>query len=266
MEKEYLQRMQDFVIKAGKFALEKQGSLKNMSLKEDNSLITETDLAVSTMMQEEFSDLFKTDKHILIDEESVTTLGDIPKNAFKHEYLWVLDPIDGTAPYGAGLPFFGVSLGLIKNKQLYMGAIYLPYFDELYICDSEKSYLIKNNQKTELITKPKPLSPTDIFVFNPKLFNFKGATYTGYTNTSVIGLSFLAADRYKGQCNFDSFWDVAAGWAICKQANLSLFNQKTGEEVLEIEQLFDNNWQLKEPIICCHKTHASAFLSALEVQ
>lgn len=266
MEKEYLQRMQDFVLKAGKFALEKQDHLKNLSLKADNSLVTETDLAVSKMMQDDFADILKSPEHMLIDEESVSTVGAPPKEAFKHKYLWVLDPIDGTAPYGAGMPMFGISLGLIKDKKLHMGVIYLPYFDELYVCDGKQSYLIKKGKKEILKIETKPLKPTDIFVFDPKLFNWQGSTYTGYTNTSVVGLSWLSSGKYIGQCNHDSFWDVAAGWPLCLQAGLTIYNKKTQTEIHDITELFDDNWHLKQPVITCHQDHYDTFKNALKAK
>lgn len=46
--------------------------------------------------------------------------------------FWVIDPIDGTHNFIAGLPNFGVSIGLIKNNQFELGVIYLPFYDEMY--------------------------------------------------------------------------------------------------------------------------------------
>ncbi|MCX4190739.1 inositol monophosphatase family protein [Methylophaga sp. OBS3] len=46
--------------------------------------------------------------------------------------LWVLDPIDGTSNFAAGLPFFSVSLALIQNGEVTHGIVYDPLADECF--------------------------------------------------------------------------------------------------------------------------------------
>ena len=46
------------------------------------------------------------------------------------EYEWVIDPIDGTAPYSAHVPLWGVSIGRMEQGVLTEGAIYMPVDDE----------------------------------------------------------------------------------------------------------------------------------------
>ncbi len=265
MEKTYLNKMIAFVKKAGAYALSQQHQLENKEFKADNTLVTETDLAISNMMQQDFKNLLAQDNHFLIDEESIHKTELSQKEIFDHEYLWVLDPIDGTAPYGAGLPTFGISLALVKNKHLELGVIYLPFFDELYICDGEKSYLSQENSQINLPRAiKKDIAPTDIFIMNPKLYNWSGPCYTGYHNTSVVGLSWIAAGKIIGQCNFDHFWDVAAGWAICQKLGYTIYNKNTGEQTFKLSKIFDENWRLKEGYICCHPAHINDFATALE--
>ena len=54
--------------------------------------------------------------HNIIGEES----GRVDKGS---EYSWAIDPIDGTIPFVDGIPFFGVSVGLLKNNQPFVGVI-----------------------------------------------------------------------------------------------------------------------------------------------
>ena len=48
------------------------------------------------------------------------------------DLTWCIDPLDGTTNYSHGYPFFGTSIGLVfKNKPI-IGAISVPYLNELY--------------------------------------------------------------------------------------------------------------------------------------
>lgn len=47
-------------------------------------------------------------------------------------FVWVLDPIDGTKHYMRGNPVYSVSLGLMRDGESVLGAVYLPETDQLY--------------------------------------------------------------------------------------------------------------------------------------
>ncbi len=48
------------------------------------------------------------------------------------EYLWIVDPLDGTTNYAHGYPVFGVSIALAKKGQIIAGVVYDPNADELF--------------------------------------------------------------------------------------------------------------------------------------
>src|SRR5471030_1502961 len=49
------------------------------------------------------------------------------------EFVWVLDPIDGTRAFIAGLPVWTTLIGLRFQSEPVLGSIGQPYVDELYI-------------------------------------------------------------------------------------------------------------------------------------
>ncbi|MBI1292153.1 inositol monophosphatase [bacterium] len=49
------------------------------------------------------------------------------------DFLWIIDPLDGTTNYAHGLRFFGVSIGLTHRGAPFAGAILAPALDELYL-------------------------------------------------------------------------------------------------------------------------------------
>src|SRR5260370_28558865 len=46
-------------------------------------------------------------------------------------YTWVIDPVDGTSNFAAGLPHYGVMIGLLDGATPIAGGIALPAFGEI---------------------------------------------------------------------------------------------------------------------------------------
>ena len=91
--------------------------------KQDGTLVTEADLEMQARMQRELADAwpqFKLLGEEMSADEQQALLVD------SSEGLWVLDPLDGTSNFTAGIPFFGVSLALIIRGQLHAGIVYDP--------------------------------------------------------------------------------------------------------------------------------------------
>ena len=57
------------------------------------------------------------------------------------EYVWVLDPIDGTISFTTGCPLFGTLIGLMHKGQPILGAIHQPIVGQLCIGDNETTTL-----------------------------------------------------------------------------------------------------------------------------
>jgi fructose-1,6-bisphosphatase/inositol monophosphatase family enzyme len=68
--------------------------------------------------------------HIIIGEEA-TGLSEVPP--LTDAPTWILDPVDGTSNFLAGLPFTCVSIGYCVNKTPVLGVVYAPMLNELYI-------------------------------------------------------------------------------------------------------------------------------------
>ena len=52
------------------------------------------------------------------------------------EFVWVLDPIDGTKSFTAGVPLFGTLIGLLHGGQPVLGCIHQPVLNQLLIGDN----------------------------------------------------------------------------------------------------------------------------------
>jgi len=108
--------------------------------KDDGSLITEADLAVQNRIEEE---LKRIDADILFlgEEMSVEMQQDILQQ--KNKSIWVLDPLDGTTNFAAGIPYYAVSLALIENGQVELGVVYDPERDECFIAEKNSGAFLQ---------------------------------------------------------------------------------------------------------------------------
>jgi myo-inositol-1(or 4)-monophosphatase len=49
------------------------------------------------------------------------------------EYLWIIDPLDGTTNFAHGVPFFAVSIAVQYHGRTVAGAVHAPYLGDLYL-------------------------------------------------------------------------------------------------------------------------------------
>ena len=87
------------------------------------NLVTSSDLAVQHYLVRHLGDLIPG-SGFLCEEEDMDDVA--------HEYIWVIDPIDGTANYARGQQDCCISVALAKDGEVCAGVVYSPWRDELY--------------------------------------------------------------------------------------------------------------------------------------
>lgn len=152
MRETILQRANETAIRAVKEAGAVHLSLfgSNIAIEEkgqDGDLVTEADhraeAAILRIITEEFPD------HQVRSEETGWAGVD-------SEWLWLVDPLDGTNNFAIGLPVYGVSVTLIHQQQPVLGVIYEPVTDRLYVgekgngatCNGERLRLTESKRHT----------------------------------------------------------------------------------------------------------------------
>ncbi|HWA60109.1 MAG TPA: histidinol-phosphatase [Caulobacteraceae bacterium] len=84
------------------------------------------------------------------------------------EFVWVLDPIDGTRAFIAGLPVWTTLIGLKHEGEPVLGSIGQPYLDEIYIGHRGGSRLMARGQSRPLnVRKGVPLTKGIIATTDP---------------------------------------------------------------------------------------------------
>lgn len=97
--------------------------------KADGSLLTEADLAMQQNVIQELSTHWP---HYPVLGEEMPASQQQALLEQSDAGLWVLDPLDGTTNFAAGLPFFGVSLALVQQGQVVLGLVYDPVARECF--------------------------------------------------------------------------------------------------------------------------------------
>jgi histidinol phosphatase-like enzyme (inositol monophosphatase family) len=113
------------------------------------------------------------------------------------EFVWVLDPVDGTRAFIAGLPLWTTLIGLRHQGRPVLGSIGQPYLDEVYIGHAGGSRLVARGQATPLKVRPCPkLTDAVIATTDPEAC-FDGAELGAWTQVRAAArLARLGCDAY----------------------------------------------------------------------
>lgn len=188
--------------------------------KDDNSPVTEADIAANTYIIKE---LTKLAPHIPIIAEEDETLG---SNA--HEVFFLVDPLDGTRSFVRGEPEFTVNIGLIVRNKPVFGAIYCPPQEILYygMVGIGAYKQVKSQAIEEIKVRPQPTDGLTIVRSRShpsKATNDYLATLnikeniSGSSSVKFCMVAEGAADIYP-RFGRTMEWDTAAGHAILQAA------------------------------------------------
>ena len=112
------------------------------------------------------------------------------------EHVWILDPIDGTRAFIAGLPLWTNLIALRHQGRPVVGVIGQPYLDEIFIGGPSGARLLKAGAETPLAVRPcERLTEALIATTDPDLFN--GAELGAWTQVRAAArLARLGCDAY----------------------------------------------------------------------
>jgi myo-inositol-1(or 4)-monophosphatase len=123
---------------AGASLLSTFGSERVIAKKGDHSnVVTAADTRSEALIVNGLRQAFP--EHAIISEESGCELSASP-------YTWVVDPLDGTSNFAAGIPWFGVLIALLKEGMPIVGVLYLPAIGDLYTAEAGKG-AFKNGER-----------------------------------------------------------------------------------------------------------------------
>lgn len=147
----------------------------------------------------------------------------------KAEYAWVLDPIDGTNNYAAGMPIAAISLALLQGGVPIYGVIYDSNRDVLLHGGPEFG-LYQNNARYRpqfRVDDPRapkgdltigmhfPMRPEQIELVRPLLETYRVRAI----GSAALSTLYAATGFFDGALDFRvRVWDIAAAYAISRAA------------------------------------------------
>ena len=109
---------------------------KSIILSNNEDPVTKADLKVNDLIIQRINQNYKNVNWKILSEENVK----IELKSFDKEsdWLWVLDPLDGTKDFIQGTGNYAMHLGLNYKQKPYLGVVLIPEKDELWISNGEK--------------------------------------------------------------------------------------------------------------------------------
>ncbi len=125
MLNQYLEFAKALVKKGGTILKENFGRLSDAQIhrKGSHDVVTEMDHKIEELYADSIKEAFPA--HGIIGEEGTS-------ENIENEYLWILDPLDGTKNYSTENPFFCTTICLLQNKEPIAAVIYEPITHHLF--------------------------------------------------------------------------------------------------------------------------------------
>jgi len=219
----------DAAKKAGDFLLENFGKVIQIEKKGDRNFATNLDKEAEEMILDKIRTKFPN--HGIIAEEGGSS-------ALDKEYLWIIDPLDGTHNFMRNIDIFGVSIGIVHKEKFVGGVIYMPKENELYVGEKGGG-AYKNNNKIKVSSNERledcSIAFDSSIRYSPEvMLKVLGDLANEVFNVRMLGssarhLSYLAEGVLDFVVEFhDRPWDFAGGVCIIEEAGGKLTNFKGG--------------------------------------
>ncbi len=147
------------------------------------------------------------------------------------DWLWIVDPIDGTTNYSRHIPFFSTSIAVYHLGRPVFGLVANPVVDETFLALEGQGAFLNDARLPALSPKslPEALLATGFsYERGPNLeltfdalraFFRRGALDVRRLGSAALDLCYLAAGRIDGYCEIGiNAWDFAAGDFIARSA------------------------------------------------
>jgi len=207
-------------------------------------LVTEADVASEALVIAGIKERFP-DHGILAEEKGI--------EQGESEYLWIIDPLDGTTNYAHGFPVYGVSIALEYRGEITVGVVYEPNLDELFTAEKGKGAFL--NGAPIRVSETRELDRSLLATGFP--YNFRTdpdriiKPFTGFSlnaqgirraGAATIDLISLACGRFDGFWEFGlKPWDMAAGGLIAAEAGARITRMEGRSYDIRVPEIVASN-------------------------
>lgn len=257
--------------KAGEWIMTKLGNYNSLDIKfSSHDLVTEVDKGSERLIRNLVLTHFP--HHSFLGEEGVEPGPEASARALadirEAEYLWIVDPIDGTTNFVHGFPFFCVSIALAYKGEVIVAVVYDPMKDELFVAEKGKGAYVhgKRMKVSEEDTLRDGLIATGFPADQQALpINMKGiqAIAPQVRNLRIAGsaalhMAYVATGRLSGfwEIGLNS-WDMAAGTLLIQESGGAVTDTKGKPYELGIRNVVVSNGRIHKELLAALE-HADA--------
>ncbi len=236
----------DVVRDASRIAKNEFHHPQEIHFKNGGEPVTQTDILVDQQIISTLSDSFP--QHGFISEESD------PRNDGA-EYVWLLDPIDGTKQFSRGVPLYSISLALRRDSEIVLGIVYVVETGELFTAIAGQGAWLNR----EAISCSSQHNPADCVicvdlpgrlaaddVLSEAIANVREMMETcarfRVLGSSAMALGYCAGGGFDVYLNLGrnaKIWDIAAGQIIVQEAGGRFTTTKKGNLIAGNESIHD---------------------------
>lgn len=250
--------------KAGEWIKSRQGTVEQLGIKSSaQDIVTEVDKGAEQMIRRLILTHFPD--HAILGEEGVPPGPEAFDKALEEvrdeEYLWIIDPIDGTTNYVHGNPYYSVSIALAHNGEIIVGVIYDPSRDELFIAEKGKGAYVHGNPtkvskelklSESLISTGFPIDPSHNLPQNmaglqallPKVRNVRCG------GSAALQMAYVAAGRLSAYWEIGlSPWDVAAGVLLVQESGGTVTDTEGRPYDLSVRNMVASNGAIHQSLL-----------------
>lgn len=233
----------------------KEGFSKSVKIEfktNESNLVTETDKASEKVITDFIKNKYPS--HNILAEES----GNLNNQS---EYLWVIDPLDGTTNFAHKLPIFSVSIGVQKNGKTIAGAVYDVMQDMMYSAELGSGSFV-NGQKITVTTNDKIARSLLVTGFPYNISENPFNAFEKFTSVTKVArgvrrLGSAAIDLcYVARGVFDGFWevylnpwDICAGKLLVEEAGGMVTNFKGDQMDIYSRQILASNKYIHQSVL-----------------
>jgi myo-inositol-1(or 4)-monophosphatase len=162
-------------------------------------------------------------EHYVLSEEA----GEIVQDS---NYKWIIDPIDGTINFAHGIPINCVSIGIEKDGEMILGAVFNPHLNEFFLAEKGAGATL-NDQPIRVSQESSALHACLVTGFPYTYINMPNGPLEVFDRfirkgvpvrrlgSAAIDLCWVACGRFDGFYEHKlEAWDSAAGFLMVEEA------------------------------------------------
>ena len=222
-----------------------------IKFKKDNDPVTLADLKVSELIIQRIHEKYSNVNWNILSEENINIESNCLKNS---QWLWVLDPLDGTKDFIQGTGNYAMHLALNYKNKPFLGIVLIPSKNELWISNGQKiwcedrngkktkKYISKNKKLQDMILVTSKNHSNELLNLLINRIKFKKIIVMGSIGCKIASIVRGESDLYiclslPGKTS-PKDWDFAAPEAILKAAGGAITNLDN-EELIYGESNFE---------------------------